>query len=56
MLRGRNAGDAMSDDTKDKYNFSKTQRGRFFRADAVLVPPKYQENEALPKGNIYDTK
>jgi hypothetical protein len=41
---------------KDEYDFSKAQRGRFFRAGAVLVPPKHQKSDVLLKGNIYDTK
>jgi hypothetical protein len=41
---------------KDEYDFSKAERGRFFRPDAMLVPPKHEEKDTLPKGNIYDTK
>jgi hypothetical protein len=41
---------------KDEYDFSEAQRSRFFRASAVLVPPKQQKSDMLPKGNIYDTK
>ena len=54
--RSHTANDAM----KDEYDFSKAERGRFFRPDAVLVPPEHQKEEQekgpLPKGNIYDTK
>ena len=41
---------------KDEYDFSKAERGRFFRPGAVLVPPKHQDKDPLPKGNVYDTK
>ena len=41
---------------KDEYDFSNAERGRFFRAGAMLVPPKHQKSDVLPKGNIYDTK
>jgi hypothetical protein len=41
---------------KDEYDFSKAERGRFFRPDAVLVPPKHQEKDTLPNGNVYDTR
>ena len=34
----------------------RAQRGRFFRAGAVVVPPEHQKIDVLPKGNIYDTK
>ena len=37
----------MSDDMKDEYDFSKAERGRFFRKDAVLVPPVHLEPEVL---------
>ncbi|MGD0316896.1 MAG: hypothetical protein ABSB37_13310 [Xanthobacteraceae bacterium] len=37
----------MSDDMKDEYNFSKAERGRFYRKDAVLVPPVRLEPEVL---------
>ena len=49
----------MVDAMKDEYDFSNAERGRFFRADAVLVSPKHEAHEQsdeLPKGNIYDTK
>jgi hypothetical protein len=29
----------MTDDIKDEYDFSKADRGRFFRPGAKLVPP-----------------
>jgi hypothetical protein len=29
----------MTDDMKDEYDFSKGERARFYRKDAVLVPP-----------------
>jgi hypothetical protein len=45
-----------NDDMKDEYDFSKAERGRFFRSGAVLVPPMHQDKDTLPKGNIYDTK
>lgn len=32
---------------KDEYDFSKAERGRFYRADAVLVPPVHLEPEVL---------
>ena len=32
---------------KDEYNFSKAERGRFYRRDAVLVPPVRLEPEVL---------
>ena len=32
---------------KDEYNFSKAERGRFYRKDAVLVPPVRLEPEVL---------
>jgi hypothetical protein len=41
---------------KDEYDFSKAERGRFYRPHAVLVPPPQRsEYPPLPKGNIYDT-
>jgi hypothetical protein len=42
----------MLDDMKDEYDFSKAERGRFFRPGAILIPP----HKPLPKGNVYDTK
>jgi hypothetical protein len=32
---------------KDEYDFSKAERGRFYRADAVLVPPVHLDPEVL---------
>jgi hypothetical protein len=32
---------------KDEYDFSKAERGRFYRADSVLVPPVHLEAEVL---------
>jgi hypothetical protein len=32
---------------KDEYDFSKAERGRFYRPDAVLVPPVHLEPEVL---------
>jgi hypothetical protein len=32
---------------KDEYDFSKAQRGRFFRRDAVLTPPVHLDPEVL---------
>ena len=48
----------MTDYMKDEYDFSKAERGRFFRPGAKLVlpSPRKQAPEPLPKGNIYDTK
>jgi predicted HicB family RNase H-like nuclease len=37
----------MTDDMKDEYDFSKAERGRFYRKDAVLVPPVHLEPEVL---------
>ena len=37
----------MNDDMKDEYDFSKAERGRFHRKDAVLVPPVHLEPEVL---------
>jgi hypothetical protein len=37
----------MNDDMKDEYDFSKAERGRFFRQDAVLAPPVHLEPEVL---------
>jgi hypothetical protein len=37
----------MSDDMKDEYDFSNAERGRFFRKDAVLVPPVHLDPEVL---------
>jgi hypothetical protein len=32
---------------KDEYDFSKAERGRFHRPDAVLVPPVHLDPEVL---------
>lgn len=32
---------------KDEYDFSKAERGKFFRPDARLVPPVHLEPEVL---------
>lgn len=32
---------------KDEYDFSKAQRGRFFRKDAILTPPVHLDPEVL---------
>jgi len=32
---------------KDEYDFSKAQRGRFYRPDAVLNPPVHLDPEVL---------
>ncbi len=32
---------------KDEYDFSKAKRGRFYRADAVLIPPVHLDLEVL---------
>lgn len=32
---------------KTEYDFSKGERGKFFRKDAVLVPPVHLEPEVL---------
>ena len=37
----------MTDDMKDEYDFSKAERGRFFRRDAVLAPPVHLDPEVL---------
>jgi predicted HicB family RNase H-like nuclease len=37
----------MTDDMKDEYDFSKAERGRFYRKDAVLVAPVHLEPEVL---------
>jgi len=37
----------MNDDMKDEYDFSKAERGRFFRPDAVLAPPVHLDPEVL---------
>jgi len=37
----------MTDDMKDEYDFSKAERGRFYRKDAVLAPPVHLDPEVL---------
>jgi hypothetical protein len=37
----------MNDDMKDEYDFSNAERGRFYRKDAVLVPPVHLDPEVL---------
>ena len=37
----------MTDDMKDEYDFSKAERGRFFRQDALLAPPVHLDPEVL---------
>jgi hypothetical protein len=37
----------MNENMKDEYDFSKAERGRFYRKDAVLVPPVHLEPEVL---------
>jgi hypothetical protein len=32
---------------KDEYDFSKAERGRFYRPDAVLAPPVHLDAEVL---------
>jgi hypothetical protein len=32
---------------KDEYDFSKAERGRFFRPDVVLAPPVHLDPEVL---------
>jgi hypothetical protein len=32
---------------KDEYDFSRGQRGKFYRPDAVLVPPVHLDPEVL---------
>lgn len=32
---------------KDEYDFSKAERGRFFRTDATLVPPVHLDPDVL---------
>jgi predicted HicB family RNase H-like nuclease len=32
---------------RDEYDFSKAQRGKFYRPDAELVPPVHLEPEVL---------
>ncbi len=37
----------MNDDMKDEYDFSKAERGRFFRQNAVMAPPVHLDPEVL---------
>jgi hypothetical protein len=37
----------MKDDMKDEYDFSKAERGRFFRQDATLAPPVHLDAKVL---------
>jgi len=37
----------MTDDMKDEYDFSKADRGRFYRKDAALVPPVHLDPKVL---------
>jgi hypothetical protein len=37
----------MTDDMKDEYDFSKADRGRFYRKDAVLAPPVHLDPDVL---------
>ena len=37
----------MNDDMKDEYDFSRAERGRFYRKDALLVPPVHLDPEVL---------
>ncbi len=32
---------------KDEYDFSKAERGKFYRRDAILVPPVHLDPEVL---------
>ena len=32
---------------KDDYDFSKAERGRFYRADAILTPPVHLDPDVL---------
>ena len=36
-----------NEDMKDEYDFSKAERGRFYRKDAALVPPVHLEPAVL---------
>jgi hypothetical protein len=56
LFTAENRGCTIFGRVKDEYDFSKAERGRFFRPGAVLVPPKRQDKDPLPKGNVYDTK
>jgi hypothetical protein len=37
----------MTDDMQDEYDFSKADRGRFYRKDATLVPPVHLDPDVL---------
>ena len=37
----------MNDDMKDEYDFSKAERGRFYRPDAILAPPVHLDADVL---------
>lgn len=37
----------MTDDMKDEYDFSKAERGRFYRKEAVLAQPVHLDPEVL---------
>ena len=39
----------MTDNMKDEYDFSKAERGRFFRPGAVLVVPPSRKDEPVAK-------
>ena len=39
--------DETNDDMKDEYDFSKGERGRFYRQDAVLAPPVHLDAGVL---------
>ena len=37
----------MTGNRKDEYDFSRAERGRFFRQDAALVPPVHLDPEVI---------
>jgi hypothetical protein len=37
----------MTEDVKDEYDFSRAERGRFYRKDAALVPPVHLDPDVL---------
>jgi hypothetical protein len=39
----------MTDGMKDEYDFSKAERGRFFRPGAALVPPAARKDQPVAK-------
>jgi hypothetical protein len=47
VLAGFDWVHAMTDGMKDQYDFSKAERGRFYRKDAVLVAPVHLDPEVL---------